>query len=76
MSAALHPLLAWLLGIGWQTWLLAGVVVPLAGAIALIAWLWFSSDKPDDAHLDEVAKSAMPYDSMYVQNADVERRRS
>lgn len=42
-------------------------------AVAFLAWLFMSG--PDDEALDETNKSAMPYDSMYVQDVDEERRR-
>lgn len=75
MSGALHALLAWFLGLGGETWLLLAAIVLLALAIALLAWLLLATNTPDDQALAQAHASAMPYDSMYVQNADVERRR-
>lgn len=45
---------------------LAAITITLAAiaAVAFIAWLWFGA--PDDEALDELHRSAMPYDSMHV----------
>lgn len=48
-------------------YLIAGAITAFALVVVFVAYLWLTSRKPDDAHLDEVNKCAMPYDSMYVQ---------
>lgn len=46
----------------------------ILGVLAVVAglWLWFS--RPDQKVLDDQQKSAMPYDSMYVDERNKGRR--